>query len=299
MTRDLQNMVTVITGASSGIGKALAIDLSGRGARLVLAARRFELLQELNRSLGGKHLCIKADVSSADDCEMLINETLNHYGRIDTLVCNAGYGLARSFDKMSREDVRHIFDANLIGTVECCRHAVAAMKHQSPLQGYRGQLMMVSSACARRGLPFFSTYAATKAAQLSLAEGLRIELRPFGIAVTSVHPMLADTDFFSTVVEVSGMSPNALANGSRQTAATVAAKMVRAIQRPRGEVWPKAFSRLALTISASIPSIVDIVMARICNRIVQENEAADRPVDVAPRQKPHREQRTEANASVS
>jgi hypothetical protein len=173
---------------------------------------------------------------------------------------------------MSEEDVRQIFDTNLFGTIECCRKAVAAMKRQEPRDGFRGQLMIVSSACARRGLPYFSTYAATKAAQLSLAEGLRIELKPFAIAVTSVHPVRCQTEFFSTANDLSGMDPAALAEGSKQSPDAVAARMVRAIEKPRGEVWPNALSRLSLTIAVAIPSAVDKVMCGIRDKMLREHE---------------------------
>ncbi|MDP9173897.1 MAG: SDR family NAD(P)-dependent oxidoreductase [Planctomycetota bacterium] len=268
MHRNVNDMVVVITGASAGIGKALATELSRQGARLVLAARRLERLEELNRSLGGAHLCLQTDISRAEDCEKLVDAAEAHFGRIDTLVCNAGYGLARPFDQMSSADVRHIFDTNWFGTVECCRLAVPIMKQQKPRDGFRGQLMIVSSACARRGLPFFSTYAATKAAQLSLAEGLRVELRPLGIAVTSVHPVLAETDFFTTANQVSGMDPAALAPGVKQPVSRVAAKMVRAIEKPCHELWPKPMSRLSLNIAIAIPRIVDMVMSRMRDQVL-------------------------------
>jgi short-subunit dehydrogenase len=266
-------MVAVITGASSGIGRALATDLSNRGARLVLAARRLDRLKELARGLGGGHFCLASDVSRPDDCHRIIAAALERFGRIDTLVCNAGYGLARPFDAMSEADIRQIFDTNLFGTIECCRKAIVAMKSQEPRDGFRGQLMIVSSACARRGLPYFSTYAATKAAQLSLAEGLRIELRPFDIAVTSVHPVRCETDFFSTANDLSGMNPSALAEGSKQSAQAVAARMVRAIESPRSEVWPKALSRLSLNIAIAIPAVVDKVMCKIRDRMLREHES--------------------------
>src|SRR5262245_13075499 len=95
MPRTLKDMIVVITGASAGIGKALAEELAPHGVRLVLAASRLQRLEELNRQLGGEHLCIQADVSKIDDCRALIDRSIAHFGRIDTLVCNAGYGFFR------------------------------------------------------------------------------------------------------------------------------------------------------------------------------------------------------------
>jgi len=272
MGRELHDMVTVITGASSGIGKALAIDLASQGGKLVLGARRLSRLQEMNCSLGGNHCCLNTDVSKADDCQRLVHSAVEKFDRLDTLVCNAGFGFARAFDQMSQEDIRRIFQTNLFGTIECIRQAIPIMKKQEARDGYHGQIMIVSSACARRGLPYFSTYAATKAAQLSLAEGLRIELRPFGIAVTSVHPVLTETDFFTTANDLSGMSPAALAQGSKQSAAHVAARMVRAIRKPVREVWPKPMSRLSLSFAVALPALTDFFMCRIRDALVREHE---------------------------
>jgi short-subunit dehydrogenase len=269
-------MIVVVTGASSGIGRALAIELAARGAKLVLAARRLDRLKEVVQNCAANdpttdHVCLAADVSIPDDCRRIIETAHEKFGRIDTLVCNAGFGFARPFEQMSEEDIRRIFDANFFGTTECCRHAVALMKRQSPVDGVRGQLMIVSSACARRGLPFFSTYAATKAAQLSLAEGLRVELNRYQIAVTSVHPVLCQTDFFSTAEHLSGMSPMALAKGAMQPVDVVARKMVRAIENPRRELWPKAMSRLSLLIATAIPAIVDKVMCGMRDDMLRDN----------------------------
>jgi len=271
MSRALPDMVTVITGASSGIGRALAIDLASQGGKLVLGARRLNRLEEINRSLGGNHCCLKTDVSRPEDCQRLIHAAVEKFGRLDTLVCNAGFGFARAFDQMSQEDVRQIFQTNLFGTMECCRLAIPIMKRQEPRDGYHGQIMIVSSACARRGLPYFSTYAATKAAQLSLAEGLRIELKPFGIAVTSVHPVLTETDFFTTANDLSGMSPAALAQGTKQSAAVVAARMVRAIRKPCRELWTKPMSRMSLSIAVALPALTDFFMGKIRNELVRQH----------------------------
>jgi NAD(P)-dependent dehydrogenase (short-subunit alcohol dehydrogenase family) len=269
--RQIQDMVILITGASAGIGRALALNLAAKGAKLVLAARRLDRLEELNKQLGGTHLCLAADVSRPEDCRRIVQAAVEKFGRLDTLVCNAGYAFARGFDALTDQDIQQIFDTNLFGTIECCRTAVPIMKQQPLRDGIRGQLMIVSSACARRGLPYFSMYAATKAAQLSVAEGLRVELEPAGIAVTSVHPELVETDFFTTAHEVGGMNPHALAPGKKSSAAGCAAHMARAIESPRRELWPKPFSRVSLTIATAIPAVVDWFIARIRDRLLRDN----------------------------
>jgi short-subunit dehydrogenase len=271
MRRNLQDMVTVITGASSGIGRALAVQLASRGSKLFLGARRLDRLQQLASGFNVDHCCLATDVSRPENCRRIIEAAQEKFGRVDTVVCNAGYGFARPFDAMSEEDIRQIFETNFFGTTECCRNAVGFMRRQNPRDGFRGQLMIVSSACAMRGLPYFSAYAATKAAQLSLAEGLRVELKSYAIAVTCVHPMLCQTDFFTTANDLSGMCPDALAPGKKQSPEFVAARMVRAIEKPCREVWPKAFSRLSLHIAAAIPGVVDKVLFRMRDKMLNDH----------------------------
>src|SRR5262245_26754516 len=176
--RTLKDMVVVITGASAGIGKALAEQLGGAGAKLVLSARRTDRLEELNRALGGGNLVIPADVSKPEDCRALIEQTVQRLGRIDTLVCNAGYGIYKRVAQTSLDDTRAIFAANVFGTTDCIHYALPAMGRQEPRDGLRGQIMIVSSCVARRGIPFLGMYSATKAAQMALSEALRVELQP-------------------------------------------------------------------------------------------------------------------------
>src|SRR3954452_6693327 len=123
MRRDIRGMVVAVTGASAGIGAALAEGLAGRGARLALAARRLDRLEELNARLGGGHLCVRADVSRPQDCERLVAETVGRFGRLDTLVCNAGYGILRPVHETTAEQMRDLFQTNVFGTADCVRAA--------------------------------------------------------------------------------------------------------------------------------------------------------------------------------
>jgi short-subunit dehydrogenase len=256
-------MVVVITGASAGLGAELARQLSDAGARLVLSARREDRLNELNAALGGNHLVVKSDVSRTEDCQMLIARALEQFGRIDTLVCNAGYGMARAVAETSGEEMCAIFKTNVFGTTDCIRAAVPIMEKQEICQGYRGQIMIVSSAAARRGLPFFGPYSATKAAQLSLSEALRVELKPMRIAVTSVHPVGTETEFFKVAEQQGGLKMPPPGTGEiRQSAEVVARKMIAAIRKPRPEIWPLATSRYLLSLATLMPRMGDRIMSK-------------------------------------
>jgi short-subunit dehydrogenase len=263
MHRLIDGMVVVITGASAGIGRALARELSGRGGRLVLAARRLDRLEELNRALGGRHVCVRTDVSRREECEALVAATVERFGRIDTLVANAGYGILRPVAATTPQEMQEIFQANVFGTLDCVRAAVPHMLRQETAGRWRGQVMIVSSAVARRGIPYFGAYSATKAAQLSLAEAMRVELRPSQIAVTTVHPIGTDTEFGQAAANRAGGGRIARIPGEvRQSAEQVARKMARAIERPAPEVWPFAPSRWALTAATLAPRWVDRIMGK-------------------------------------
>ncbi len=263
MARELDGMVAVVTGASAGIGAAVARRLAAGGARLALAARRADRLDALNAELGGGHLVVPTDVSNPDDCGKLIAAAAERFGRIDTLICNAGYGLAKAIGDTDGGAMRAIFATNVFGTTDCIHAALPVMLRQAPRDGWRGQVVIVSSAAARRGLPHFGAYSATKAAQLSIAEAMRVELKSERIAVTSVHPIGTDSDFFRSAETVSGRKiPDQSAIEVHQSPDTVAKAIVRGIRRPRPEVWPFPLTRYALGFAVIAPRLVDWVLGR-------------------------------------
>lgn len=264
-------MVVVITGASAGIGQALACELSQQGAKLVLAARRIERLEELNSQLGGAHLCLRIDVSRQDDCRQLIDKTVERFGRIDTLVCNAGYGLYRPVANTSIEETRQIFNTNVYGTTDCIHFAMPVIQRQERRDGYRGQIMIVSSVVARRGVPFLGMYSATKAAQLALAEAMRIELKPQRIAVTSVHPIQTGTEFGKVAKSLGEVDlPPA---PMEQTVDVVAKAMARAIVKPRPEVWPSRPARWVFGLGTLMPRLADAGVSQYRKKVDRANAA--------------------------
>jgi short-subunit dehydrogenase len=278
MSRKLNDMVVVITGASAGIGKALAERLSARGAKLVLAARRVQRLEHLNREMSDRHLVLRADVAQREDCQMLVDRAIERFGRIDTLVCNAGYGLYRTLADTSPEEMRQIFATNLFGTSDCIAAALPHMLNQELRDGWRGQLMLVSSCVARRAIPYLGAYSATKAAQLSLAEALRVELRPQRIAVTSVHPIQTKTEFGVIARTMGGAHIAGSPVG--QNVQLVIRKMTDAIVRPRAELWPYRPARWAFGLGTLLPRLGDWILSdyrrqvEARNRTLNEAESA-------------------------
>lgn len=259
--RQLQDMVVAITGASAGIGRALAVELHRRGARVAVAARRRERLVELERTLPGL-LAVPCDVGDAAQCAGFIAAVHERFGRIDTVVCNAGRGLAKGAVETSREEWDALLRDNLHGTVDCARAAVALMRAQEPRQRWRGQVVVVSSILGRRAAPFAGAYSATKAAQLSFAEALRVELAAERIAVTSVHPIGTRTEFFDVARAASGRAIVDRSERFRQSPEHVARRIAAAIVRPRPEVWPSRPSRWLASLATFCPRLADWACGR-------------------------------------
>ena len=117
-------MVVLITGASSGIGAALARELHRRGAKLALNARREDKLASLNAEVGGNALILPGDVSDEATCRGLVRDTVEHFGRLDTVVANAGYGVSKPADATTRGEMERMFAVNVFGSHDCCRFAV-------------------------------------------------------------------------------------------------------------------------------------------------------------------------------
>jgi short-subunit dehydrogenase len=185
------NQSAVVTGASSGIGWALAKELAARGARVGLVARRLDRLEALAeeiRAAGGTAAVAVADVGDRGQVFEAIAVLREQLGPVDLLVANAGVGIETVLDPVNLDDVEMTFRVNLIGVL----NAIAAVLPEM-LRRSRGHLAAVSSMAAYKGLPGESAYCASKAAVNSYLEGLRIQLRDRGIAVTTICPGFVQT----------------------------------------------------------------------------------------------------------
>jgi short-subunit dehydrogenase len=180
------NKVVMITGASSGIGRALAVAIGRHGAGLGLIARRSEVIDEVVREVeaaGGKALALPADVQDADSLSAAANKLHAGFGPIDVLIANAGIGPTRDAANFSAAEVSEVINVNVIGA----SNSVAAVIPEMVERG-SGQLVAISSLAAYRGLPRSAAYCASKAAVSAFFESLRLDLEPRGIDVTIIHP---------------------------------------------------------------------------------------------------------------
>ena len=182
----LAGKVAVVTGSSSGIGKAIAFRFAEEGARVVLGARRQAFLEEVVeriRSRGGEAIAIRTDVVQEAEVEALISGTVNHYGRLDILVNNAGIGGGRQLADTSTERFDKVLNTNLRGTFFCCRAGFRQMKQQGG-----GTIINMSSVAGVQAWAGTGTYSASKHGIMALTKSLADEGRAYQIKVSAICP---------------------------------------------------------------------------------------------------------------
>jgi short-subunit dehydrogenase len=257
--RTIANKVVIITGASSGIGRAAALALARERAILVLVARRDKLLRELEdevRRNGGAALSMVLDLRERVNVEKMIESTRDQLGRIDVLINNAAFGFHGSVENTPLAVVREIFDLNFEAPLLACQLAIPVMRAQGG-----GHIINISSVAGKRGLPMTGIYCATKFALHGISEALRVELEGSAIDVSIINPAATETEFGDNVRRVDAAS-KFKAMGHIQSAEEVADAIVRCIRKPRLEVYPYRKSRVLVWANAIAPSLVDKVIRR-------------------------------------
>src|SRR5215207_7165222 len=186
MKHDWKGKVVLVTGASSGIGRALALELGRRGARLGLTARRGEELLRLGAEIeraGGEALALPADVRDPAAMERAAEKVRERWGRVDVLVANAGMSSTTAGTRLNAGEVGDVISINVLGVVNSVAAVLPAM-----LERGAGHLVAISSLASYRGMPKSGAYSASKAAVSTFFESLRVDLRKSNIAVTTIHP---------------------------------------------------------------------------------------------------------------
>ena len=187
----MRGKVAVVTGASSGIGEATARVLAARGAAVVLAARNEERILFLEREIdaaGGSVLSVPTDVTDGASVNNMVERTVGEFGSLDVLVNNAGLGLSGRVAELRPDDLRYLFEVNVLGPLNCIQAAL-------PRMGRGGRIINVSSVVGKRAIPKVGGYCATKSALNSLSDALRVEVADRDIAVTTVYPGTTRTPF--------------------------------------------------------------------------------------------------------
>jgi short-subunit dehydrogenase len=244
MRRRIEDAVVVITGASSGIGRATALEFARHNARLVLAARNesnLEKTAQLCQKAGAREvLLVPTDTTEEDEVQKLASQAAEQFGRIDVWINNAGVGLYGSFEDTPIEDYRRLLETNLFGYIYGARAVLPYFREQGT-----GVLINVGSQVSLGGLPYNNAYTTSKYAVRGFADSLRQELVDTDIHVCTVYPASTDTPFFQHAANYSGRQVQPL--GSVDKPEKVARIIRETAENPKPEVLvsPRAGTGMA------------------------------------------------------
>lgn len=252
----MKDKVVIITGGTSGIGKAIAMAFAKRGARIVISGRNPDGLKNTKEELETftkDVLTVQADVSNENDCVRLINETLNRFGSIDILINNAGISMRALFSELDLDVMRKVMDTNFWGTVYCTKYAM------KPLLKSKGTIVGISSIAGIKGLPARSGYSASKFAMNGFLEALRIENLKTGVHVLTCCPGFTASNIRNTALakdgQVQGESPRDEAKMMQPE--EVAEALIRAIEKRKRTLLLTSQGKLTNFMNKFFPAWLD------------------------------------------
>jgi NAD(P)-dependent dehydrogenase (short-subunit alcohol dehydrogenase family) len=253
---NFKDKVVIITGASSGIGYALVYEFASHGAKIALGARSEGKLARIAEDLetrGTEAVYEATDVTREADCRRLIERTVERFGRIDILICNAGISMRALFDDVDLDVLRQLMDVNFWGAVYCTKYALPY------LQASKGSIVGVSSVAGIHGLPGRTGYSASKYAMTGFMETIRIENLKKG-----VHVMIAAPGFTASNVRFSALTADGSAQGESpreeekmMSAAEVAHRIARGISRRKRTLLMEFNGRATMLIKKFAPGLLD------------------------------------------
>lgn len=253
----MKDKVIIITGASSGIGKACAEEFAKRGANLVLAARQYVTLCEITAGLEKKYgiraVAVQADVSKQEDCELIIKQALVSFQKIDILVNNAGLSMRALFNDLDLSVLKNLMDVNFWGTVYCTKYALPEILKT------KGTIVGVSSIAGYRGLPGRTGYSASKFAMNGFIESLRTELLKTGVNVLLACPGFTASNIRVTALAKDGSShgETSMEEGKMMTSEEVAGIIADGIEKRKRTLIMTGQGKLAVWMNKLFPAFVD------------------------------------------
>lgn len=275
--RDISGSRILITGASQGIGKALAEAAAARGAKVIVCARKIDLLQEVAqqiRARGGIIEVVQADITNPQDRQRLVEAADKAFGGLDILVNNAGIGATGHFADCGPERLREIMEVNFFGLTETTRVFLPMLK-----KGNKPAIVNISSIAGKRGIPARSEYSASKFAVQGFSEAIRAELAKDGVDVIVVCPGLTQTNFSHNMIEQKALVQ--LDHMRGMSAEDVAYYTLRAIEKGSNETCLTFKGKLMVLVSRFLPWIADIVVKRKVRELFKEEIEARKKNHVA------------------
>jgi short-subunit dehydrogenase len=270
--RSIADSRILITGASQGIGLALAEAAARRGAKVLAAARSAEALRELKQraaATGQSLEIVVADVTGPEDRRKMVEAAQQHFGGLDILINNAGVGATGHFVEASPERLRQIMEVNVFGVTETTRECLPLLR-----QGNKPAIVNISSIAGKRAMPARSEYSASKFAIQGFSEALRAELVKFGIDVIVVAPGLTQTNFSKNMIERKALMQIDHMRG--MTPEDVAEATLKAIENGKHETILTLNGKLLAFFGRFLPRIADRIAAKKVRSLFKEEIAAKR-----------------------
>lgn len=256
MTNHFANTVVVVTGASRGIGRDVALAFARQGAHLVLAARSADRLAAVGKEihdLGGEALAVATDVTSPTSVTEMVVAAMNRFGRIDVLINNAGVGKVGGVESDSfSEDVRQTLQASLFGMIDVTRQVLPILRHQGS-----GTIVNMSSVMGRKAFARFGSYAIVMHAVSAFSDALRQEVADTDIRVSVIHPALTATDLLREADE--DQMPAPFQHMTPLSSADVGLAVVKAVRREKRRVVLPRTANMLLLGEAFSPRIGDVI----------------------------------------
>lgn len=262
----------VITGASSGIGRALALEMGAKGARLLLCSRRLDRLNAAAETIVARYqgdsrpLVVECDVRSHESVRRMAHEAHEWFGGIDVLINNAGVCVYGNAELAEPEDYRSVMGVNFYGPLNCMMEIIPQMKQQR-----KGLVVNVSSLAAIHGVPYLAAYSASKAALVALGESIRAELAGSGIRVMNVYPGYTDTEIFTVEKKLGGARRP---EGPYQSPSKVARAVVQAIEAGKNELILSPQGKAMAFLRGIAPNVVVRAMAHMALILREEEKVA-------------------------
>jgi short-subunit dehydrogenase len=264
--RKLEGLRVIITGASQGIGRALAVEAAKRGMKVVAAARSPELLSELKRDVPTIETVV-GDVTDPAGRQAMIDAAISKFGSLDLLINNAGIGATGHFMDSEPQTLRQIFEVNYFGLCVITRLAIPHLK-----QGVTPAIVMISSVVGRRAIPARGLYAASKFAVAGFSEALRAELAKDNIDVIVINPGLTQTNFSRNMLEAKAKMQMDHMRG--MTSEQVAAATLNAVAKGKTEVTLTFKGKMMVLTARFAPWIVDYFSKKKVRELFADEIAA-------------------------